>query len=207
MNPRRLRLVWPKWAIGTMLLIVGWSSVVVWLNVRTRTASSSGGLDDYTGEVMRTAYFEWGCPWSYAGVFLSGNEKLEPPILHPKYIFGYWFLAANTSIGILAVAVLTLASHYLLRRIVSRLRAVFGKPPRPQFSLKAIMVTITVLAVPLGMIVSGNHLLFLAGELALFVGVPGSVGYLFGGWQHAKLGMALGALAAIALCCLVGTLI
>ncbi len=33
MNTRRLR---PKWTIGTMLLVVGWSSLVVWLNVRPR---------------------------------------------------------------------------------------------------------------------------------------------------------------------------
>ena len=33
MNTRRLR---PKCTLGTMLLVVGWSSVVVWLNVRER---------------------------------------------------------------------------------------------------------------------------------------------------------------------------
>ena len=36
MKTRRLRLVRPRWTLGTMLLVVGWSAVVVWLNVRPR---------------------------------------------------------------------------------------------------------------------------------------------------------------------------
>ncbi len=41
MKTRRLRLVRPRWTLGTMLLIVGWSAVVVWLNVRTRVLPAS----------------------------------------------------------------------------------------------------------------------------------------------------------------------
>lgn len=110
-----------------MLLVVVWSPLVLWLNARTRVVHSRGGLDDPTGEIMYDAYFEWGCPWSYAGVSLYGNEAIEPPPLRPEYIFSYSFLAANTSIGVLAVAVLTLVSKYLLRRA-----GFWRKPPETQ---------------------------------------------------------------------------
>jgi len=77
MNTRRLRLVRPRWTMGTLLLIVGWSALVVWLNVRPRVVSRYAVGDD--SWAMRHAYFEWGYPWSYAGVSLSSNKRLKPP--------------------------------------------------------------------------------------------------------------------------------
>jgi len=64
-------------------------------------------------------------------------------------------------------------------------------PKRPQFSLKAILVIIAVLAVPLAMMVSGDGLLFLFGCFALCLAVGGSVGYLLGGSEGACVGMGL----------------
>ena len=49
---------------------------------------------------------------------------------------------------------------------------------RPQFSLKAILVIITVLAVPLGMMVSGVHDLVQIGGTWLFPVLFGCIGYL-----------------------------
>jgi hypothetical protein len=41
-------------------------------------------------------------------------------------------IAANIAIGLLAVAVLTFASKYLLRATVAGLRGSVGKPPPPE---------------------------------------------------------------------------
>jgi hypothetical protein len=68
--------------------------------------------------------------------------------------------------------------------------------PRPQYSLKAILVIVAVLAVPLGMVVSGNDVLFGLGCFSLFVAGGGSLGYLVGGWKYALLGMAVGVCVA-----------
>ena len=69
------------------------------------------------------------------------------------------------------------------------------------------MVIVAVLAVPLGMMVSGNVGLFVLGCQALCVSIGGSVGYLLGGWRHALVGMAIGALVAIIpLCALISHL-
>ncbi len=66
---------------------------------------------------------------------------------------------------------------------------------RPQFSLKAILVIIAVLAVPLAMMVSGQHHVSHFGYYTLFVVGGSSLGYLLGGWKYAFKGMAVGALA------------
>ena len=79
--------------------------------------------------------------------------------------------------------------------------------PRPQFSLKAMLLIVAVLAVPLGMMVSADHLLFLFGCYALCIGIGGSVGYLLGGWERACVGMGIGMLLALALWILYGLLV
>ena len=134
MNTRRLRLVRPKWALGTMLLVVGWSAVVVSLNVRPR-------FDTYipTGEGIFPVVVRYGYPWCYASAFTIVNldtpnprrdlRSIDLAELHRYRYHSYWLLAGNTAIGLLAVAVLTFASKFLLRAIVAGLRAVLSKPP------------------------------------------------------------------------------
>jgi len=73
----------------------------------------------------------YGCPWTY-GRTVRGHTHSEPclpPRSFPQKIWSYWLLAANIAIGLVAVLVLTFASKYLIRAIVSGLRAVLSKPP------------------------------------------------------------------------------
>jgi len=112
-----------------MLLVVGWSAVVVWLNVRPRVYD---GVDDpREGSYHRPEYFvRYGFPWAIA-YRLGRYEGSSFRILDYEYQPYYrpWPLAANIAIGLLAVAVLTFASKYLLRAIVAGLRAHLRKPP------------------------------------------------------------------------------
>jgi len=105
-----------------MLLIVGWSSVVFWLNVRPRLVRF------YETESYLIMY---GCPWIYAAQY-HGNYWGRSPRLHavrPDYIEDYWALTANIAIGLVAVAVLTFASKYLVRAIVAGVKSFMSKPP------------------------------------------------------------------------------
>ena len=102
-----------------MLLIVGWSAVVVWLNVRPR-AFSAGGMGGWT-----FFWVEHGYPCHYATAI---RVDLLPDI-RPENIDNHWALAANIAIGLIAVVVLTWASKYLVRAFIAALRALFGKPP------------------------------------------------------------------------------
>ncbi len=128
---RRLRLVRPRWTLGTMLLVVGWSSLVVWLNVRPRVKYIRNQW-----ESVVVSECEYGCPWTYASDFdllASSPHRFRltdgvftHDIIHDTW---NWPLAGNIAIGLLAVAVLTFASKYLVRAIVAGLRAFVGKPP------------------------------------------------------------------------------
>ncbi len=111
MNSRRLR---PKWTLGTMLLVVGWSSVVVWLNVRRTIFTHFGYLSA-----------RYGYPWTCAVACDPNDPSLEPPRFRPEYIYSHWHLAANVAIGLIAVFILTWTS----RAILSALRAFMSKPP------------------------------------------------------------------------------
>jgi len=127
MNTRRLRLVRPRWTMGTMLLSVGWSSVVVWLNVRPHRETATI-LATRLHELTLTK-IEYGCPWSHARVTLIDNQFL-PSGAGNVHTIRYWPLAGNVAIGMLTAAVLTFASKYLFRHVVSGFRAAsVGKPP------------------------------------------------------------------------------
>ena len=64
---------------------------------------------------------------------------------------------------------------------------------RPQVTLKAILVIIAVLSVPLAMLGSGNRDLFTLGGLLAPPLLFGCIGYLVGGWR----GLLMGMLAAV----------
>ena len=79
MNTRRLRLVRPRWTMGTMLLIVGWSAVVVWLNVRPRIEYLP-----IPGQEDVVYHASFGCPWTAKrgvihNVLLSGDRQVFNP--------------------------------------------------------------------------------------------------------------------------------
>jgi len=152
MNTRRLR---PKWTLGTMLILVGWSSVVLWLNVRPRvqeleaapiTKSGGGFVDSEDPTQMWMA--EYGFPWRHAFAFwdakggVSDDSPLGlvvtsfkpsgipvPRLPLSEYRLISWRLAGNIAIGLLAVFILTWTSKYHLRAILSALRATMSKPP------------------------------------------------------------------------------
>jgi len=110
-----------------MLLVVGWSSVVVWLNVRPR-------VTEYTFRYFGAHSIdlaEYGCPWSHSSEGIEFFESSHPPVnsFGPDVYYDYPALAANLAIGLLAVAVLTFASKYLVRAIVAGLRRLLSKPP------------------------------------------------------------------------------
>jgi len=96
-----------------MLLIVGWSSVVVWLNVRPRVRY---GTELFVSDSY-WCIIDYGCPCTHA----CSSPTVET--------LGYRALLANIAIGLLAVAVLTFTSKYLARAIVAGLRAILSKPP------------------------------------------------------------------------------
>ena len=65
--------------------------------------------------------------------------------------------------------------------------------PRTQFSLKAIMVIIAVLAVPLGMLVSGDYLYLVPlGGILVLPAVFACIGYLLRGWEGVVIGVLTG---------------
>jgi len=109
-----------------MLLVVGWSAVVVWLNVTPRIM---GSVPDE--EYLVPAVVQYGCPWSYAGCFtmLTHGHWIGYPSFRPQMTHSYWPLAGNIAIGLLAVAVLTWASKYLVRAIVAGVRSLLSRSP------------------------------------------------------------------------------
>ena len=107
-----------------MFLIVGWSSVVFWLNVRPRRVNTFwSGPDGYV--------IKYGFPLICSEQRIYDLRRVAPHRSRGRfgYVLIYWPLAANIAIGLLAVAVLTFASKYLLRAIVAGLRRFVGKPP------------------------------------------------------------------------------
>ena len=63
---------------------------------------------------------------------------------------------------------------------------------RPQFSLKALLVIIAVLSVPLAMMGSEDRILFAFGCFVLLLTGGGTLGYLLGGWNYAIVGVLFG---------------
>jgi len=109
-----------------MLLVLGWSSVVVWLNVRPRDGHTL--IVATRSEELTISDIQYGYPSSHATVSLT-HSRLARSHLGSDYEIHYRALAANIAIGLLAVAVLTFASKYLLRATVAGVRAFVCKPP------------------------------------------------------------------------------
>jgi len=139
-----------------MLLIVGWSAVVVWLNVRPRVYELEASRVEHrshpTEDNLRFCFAEFGYPWTcvnaHHGYYdesipdpttesaaewlltsFKPSNAVPPDPSRSDYAIHYWPLAGNVAIGLLAVAGLTLASKYLARAIATGARAVLSKPP------------------------------------------------------------------------------
>ena len=110
-NPgRRIRRLRPKWTISTLLIVVAWSSVVIWLNCTPRVYIHTAV------DPVNPGGLEYGYPWTY-GVQDGWSSPWGLITVRPSHIFSYWRLAGNAVVGLLAVVVLTWGSGYLLRRI------------------------------------------------------------------------------------------
>lgn len=98
-----------------MLLVVGWSSVVVWLNVKPHSnipISRSHGAGLFRADVT----YGYPLPYAWEVHLFDGSAPHPPPLPHRCY---EPFLAVDVAIGMLAVVVLTWVSSYLMRGIAS----------------------------------------------------------------------------------------
>ena len=122
MNTRRLR---PKWTLGTMLLVVGWSSVVVWLNVTPRVRH----LPLLASEEL-VCKRDYGFPLTYAyATYLHPHTEPCPPLGFHLGILStcdYSALVQNIAKGLIAVVILTWTS----KAILSALRAFMSRRQR-----------------------------------------------------------------------------
>jgi len=70
-------------------------------------------------------------------------------------------------------------------------------PRLPQYSLKGILVIITVLSVPLGMLVSRNERWEVLGVAVVFLVVGGLWGYITRGQKGVVIGVTIGLLGTL----------
>ena len=104
------RLAHFRFSLGTLLLAVAWSAVVVWLNITAGEVQ----VDDPNapfGPGYRWLHYGW--PWTYAWDVC----RLHVPPNGVHFAWYSWVLVLDTVVGILIVAVLTWASGYLSRRV------------------------------------------------------------------------------------------
>jgi hypothetical protein len=117
----KLRRLHRRWTISTLLLVVAWSSVVVWVNISPRFAYSVRcPSKDETG-YNYVAVYVYGYPWHFASTNHFSSSYLDsPPPFSPEYLRHrfYWNLAGDVGIGVVAITVLTLVSSYLMRHTI-----------------------------------------------------------------------------------------
>jgi hypothetical protein len=119
-----------------LLLVVGWSSVVMSLNITPRKYRripldiverySSGGEELYT-LYRREFGFPWTCvstnctEWSteIEVVLLDWPGDDAPCPLRSVYVANYWAMVGNAAVGAATALALALVSKYLLNRIIS----------------------------------------------------------------------------------------
>ena len=120
-KPRRC---WLQFSLQTMLIAVAWSSTVFWLNIKPHTVDISPQQFTYG----------YGLPWLCDERYLYGVPLDSSPWRHQRITtigFHHRAFAGNVAIGILAVAVLTFVSKFLLSRIMSMFK--FGKTKEEHF--------------------------------------------------------------------------
>jgi hypothetical protein len=109
-----------KWTIGTVLLMVGWSSVVLWLNIRPQIYTFDLVAPAHDGSVYGIVHY--GFPFVYATSY-SVHHPSAPHEFH-QFHPGPWDggnLASDVLFGIAVVGLLTWGSGYVLCCIKSKL--------------------------------------------------------------------------------------
>ncbi len=111
---QRRRSSRPKWMIGTLLLVIGWSIAVISLNIRPQIHMFDLLDPDDDGSVRGMAHY--GFPFVYAtSTFVQGPSNTRE--FRPHTWDGA-SLASDVLFGFGAVYTLTFGSVYLLRRII-----------------------------------------------------------------------------------------
>ena len=119
-----------RFSLATMLLMMAWSAVVVWINITPCVAYRDQPTE--TLELL-TAYFGW--PWAYAlKIVLVGIGGERPPIDQVDVTWWPWALAGDAVVGVLLVAMLTWGSGFVVRRVKHVFRRVESPPPAAEGS-------------------------------------------------------------------------
>ena len=116
MGPSRNRRERPRWTLATVLLLVSWSPLAIWLNVRAREA------EIYIQRTDSTTYWAYyGFPW----LFGAGTTNVVSSTFRPGHttVFSYGALFGDVVLGLAGVALLTRVSRCLLRRLMPILAA------------------------------------------------------------------------------------
>ena len=108
-----------RFRLATLLLLVAWSAVALWLNVTPRVSSYEVAADTFFFGVKGNDAFErhvarWGWPCCYAGD--SSSQRASLSRLPPDGQIDYRALFLDTAVGVLLVAALTWGSSQVLRR-------------------------------------------------------------------------------------------
>lgn len=101
-----------------MLLILTWSPLFIWLNIRSR--------DDpvLLAQSLEQVWVAYGFPWTYAE---GWNDWFSRPIQPTQVKFWHYpALAADVLVAVAGIAFLTSVSTYLLKAAIS----VLTRPPR-----------------------------------------------------------------------------
>jgi hypothetical protein len=95
-----------RFSLATLLLVVMWSAVVLWINTTTPDA------ENVSEAYLVVHYHGW--PWVYAWrECLTPARNAEDASM---LIESYWALAGDAFVGVLLVASLTWVSRFLVRR-------------------------------------------------------------------------------------------
>jgi hypothetical protein len=119
-----------RFSLATLLLLVSWSAVVVWINIMPCVVHRDQPTE--TLELL-AAYYGW--PWAYAlKIILVGIGGERPPISGVDVQWWPWALVGDAVVGILLVATLTWGSGLVVRRVKHVFRRVESPPPAAEGS-------------------------------------------------------------------------
>jgi hypothetical protein len=111
-TPRRR---WLQFSLRTLLIVVAWSAVVVWMNTTPHYSEASTSSSRVT--------FGW--PWTYnlgyrfssESFYSDARNRYTVPKLPLYKRVNYWAVVADVAVGVLLVTALTAASEGVFRRV------------------------------------------------------------------------------------------
>ncbi len=114
-----------RFSLATLLLLVAWSAVALWMNVTPRVSSHQVAAGTWVFGVEVSEAFErhvarWGWPCCYAAD--SSFERASLSRLPPRGQIDYRALFLDIAVGVLLIGALTWGSSQVLRRVGVRLR-------------------------------------------------------------------------------------